>query len=334
MFSVKRSARTVSQTRVSVFPNDLDKTTPLPAVTRTTSRLLAPLDTKMTTGTLASSPEGSSVSPNDLDETAPLPVATHTTSRQLAPLDTKMITGTLASSTEGSAVNRAPIVIKSELKRPLAPPPRSLQARQKHSKRLWILGMLVLFTTIMATLLISTPQGQELSAKFSPNQMGNNVITHQQDANAAPAALATTTYMYQNDGYDPYAHGEVNVSDGANSLLWPYGQCTYWANYEYQKESGYWVQWTGNADQWFLGAQKAGWDYGQTPPPNIHSIIVLMPYVQGAGWLGHVAVVESQTGNVVHTSNMNWGYGGYQHVENVDFTIGAGVYFVWHKPAN
>ncbi len=247
------------------------------------------------------------------------------------------ITSGLTNPAGGNTTNRVPIVIKSELKRSAPLPPRSREARRKHSKRLWILGMLVLFATIAATLLISTPQGQELSAKFTPGQMSNtsSMITRQQGNNAAQvAALATTTYMYQNDGYDPYSHGQVNVSSGTSSLPWPYGQCTYWANYEYHQKTGYWVQWTGNADQWFLGAQMAGWDYAQTPPPGVPSIIVLMPYVQGAGWLGHVAVVESQTGNVVHTSNMNWGYGGNTHVEYVDFTIGAGVYFVWHKPAN
>lgn len=275
-------------------------------------------------------------SPEKQNSTASLPAPVSITSSLAAPLDTRILTGGLTNSLEGSTMSRVPIVIKSSLKRaePLQPPSR--QARIKHSKRLWVLGMLVLIATIAATLLVTTPQGHEISARFDPNQVAgkSNVITNQRNSVAQVSALATTTYMYQNDGYDPYSHGEVNVSNGASSLPWPYGQCTYWANYQYHNETGYWVQWTGNADQWFLGAQMAGWDYAQTPPPGIHSIIVLMPYVQGAGWLGHVAVVESISGNVVHTSNMNWGYGGNTHTEMVDFTLGAGVYFVWHKPAN
>ena len=268
--------------------------------------------------------------------TAPMPVLASgaTPSKALVPLNTKLATGAL-SSPRGT-VSRVPIVIKGELKRadPLAPPSR--QARRKHSKRLWILGMSIVILTLSVTLLGLTPQGQELTARFSglPTDNGT-VISHQQNNSAlAPAALATTTWMYQNDGYDPYSHGEVNVSDGKSSLPWPYGQCTYWANYRYHQLTGYWVQWTGNADQWFLGAQKAGWDYGQTPPPGVPAIVVLMPYVQQAGGVGHVAVVESVSGNVVHTSNMNWGYGGWTHTEEVDFTLGAGVYFVWHKPVN
>jgi surface antigen len=266
-----------------------------------------------------------------------MPMLTSSTSSSAlpVPLGTKTITSAL--SAPGSTGNRVPIVIKGELKRtaPLEPPSR--QARRKHSKRLWLLGMSIVLLTISATLLGFTPQGQELTAKIGGVGITGDgtVISQQQNNNAlAPAALATTTWMYQNDGYDPYSHGEVNVSDGTSSLPWPYGQCTYWANYRYHRLTGYWVQWTGNADQWFLGAQKAGWDYGQTPPPGVPSIIVLMPYVQLAGGVGHVAVVESISGNVVHTSNMNWGYGGWTHTEMVDFTLGPGVYFVWHKPAN
>jgi surface antigen len=239
------------------------------------------------------------------------------------------------SSLEGSTSNRVPIVIKRELKRPEPLSPRSREARRKHSKRLWILGSLMLVITLAATLLSFTPQGREITTKFNPNQMANQstVISNKQNA-AQVAALATETWMYQNDGEDPYANGQVTVSNGSSSLPWPYGQCTSWANSRYHQLTGFWVQWAGNADQWFLGAQEAGWDYGQTPPSSVPSIIMLMPYVQGASWLGHVAVVESISGNIVHTSNMNWGYYGYTHVEYVDFTLGSGVYFLWHKPKN
>lgn len=262
--------------------------------------------------------------------TSPLPAPV--TSKLFPPLDGRIVTGGL-----GSTQSRVPVVIKGDLKRPEPPPPRSREAHRKHSKRLWILGTAMLVITIAATLLAATPQGRDLTLRLSGNpgatvgSLGNG----QQGSSAASiSAQATATWMYQNDGYDPYSHGQVIVSDGKNSLPWPYGQCTYWANFRYHQMTGFWVQWTGNADQWFLGAQKAGWDYAQKPPIGIPSIVVLMPYVQGAGWLGHVAVVESQTGNVVHTSNMNWGYGGSTHVEYVDFTLGPGVYFVWHPPKN
>lgn len=270
-------------------------------------------------------------------ETAPLSVLAPNTSKMLAPLDSRVITGGLTGSTgslEGSTQNRIPMVIKGELKRVEPLPPRPRHATRKHRKRLWLLGTLALLMTVAATLLVSTAHEHDPTLKSNQAIGSNTQIVKSANTSSGISAQATATWMYQNDGYDPYSHGQVIVSDGKNSWPWPYGQCTWWANYEYHKEASFWVQWTGNADQWFLGAQRAGWDYAQTPPPGIPSIIVLMPYVQGAGWLGHVAVVESQTGNVVHTSNMNWGYGGSTHVEYVDFTIGPGVYFVWHPPVN
>lgn len=264
--------------------------------------------------------------------TPPLPAMVPVTPPLFPPMEGRNVTGGLVNTQ-----SRIPVVIKGDLKRPEPLPPRSPEAYRKHSKRLWILGTAMLVLTIAATLLAATPQGRDLTLKLSGNPAATvgSFASGQQNSNGTNiSAQATATWMYQNDGYDPYSHGQVIVSTGKLSLPWPYGQCTYWANYEYHKETGFWVQWTGNADQWFLGAQKAGWDYAQKPPIGIPSIIVLMPYVQGAGWLGHVAVVESQTGNVVHTSNMNWGYGGSTHVEYVDFTFGPGVYFVWHPPRN
>lgn len=264
--------------------------------------------------------------------TTPLPVS-GPTSKLFPPLDGGITTGEL-----GSTQSRGPVVIKGDLKRPEPLPPRSREAHRKHSKRLWVLGTAMLLITVAATLLAATPQGRDLTLKLSGQNPGATVGSigggQQNGSTAGISAQATATWMYQNDGYDPYSHGQVIVSDGKNSLPWPYGQCTFWANSRYHDLTKFWVQWTGNADQWFLGAQRAGWDYAQRPPVGIPSIIVLMPYVQGAGWLGHVAVVEGQTGNVVHTSNMNWGFGGSTHVEHVDFTIGPGAYFVWHPPAN
>src|SRR5258707_5634347 len=288
MFSAKRPAVTVSQDTAPTVPQKQKPTALVPVQAPTTDELAAP-------------------TPIPRKSTPPVEIGSMMSGR--------------ASSLEGSTSNRVPIVIKRELKRPEPLSPRSREARRKHSKRLWILGSLVLVITFATTLLSFTPQGRELTTKFNPNQMTNQstVISNKQNA-AQVAALATETWMYQNDGEDPYAHGQVTVSNGSSSLPWPYGQCTYWVNYRYHQLTGFWVQWTSNADQWFLGAQEAGWDYGQTPPSSVPSIIVLLPYVQGAGWLGHVAVVESISRNVVHTSYMNCGYYGCTHVEDVDLT--------------
>jgi len=92
------------------------------------------------------------------------------------------------------------------------------------------------------------------------------------------------------------------------------------------------VQWKGNADQWVMGARAAGWNVSTSP--HVPSIIVLMPSVQGASAFGHVAVAESVVNSsTVHTSNMNWvqNGGGWNKVSYANFTVGPGVYFIWHR---
>ena len=116
--------------------------------------------------------------------------------------------------------------------------------------------------------------------------------------------------------------------------LWAIGDCTYWANYRYHELSGYWVSWPGYPDQWVIGARNAGWIVATQP--HLHSIIVLMPYLQGAGRYGMVGVVESIATHggltTVHASLMNWSNhgGGWDRESEDDFNSGAGVYFIWH----
>lgn len=112
----------------------------------------------------------------------------------------------------------------------------------------------------------------------------------------------------------------------AHSLSWPLGQCTYWANLRYHELTGSWVPWMGNADAWVTGARRFGWNVSSLP--RAPSILVLMPGVQGASSIGHVAVVESiLSPTTFSTSNMNWN--GWDIVRNVTFHTGPGVWFVW-----
>jgi surface antigen len=99
----------------------------------------------------------------------------------------------------------------------------------------------------------------------------------------------------------------------------------------YHQLTDYWVAWKGHPYQWVTGARAAGWHV--SPMPHASSIMVLMPYVQGAGGYGHVAVVEGiNADGSVHTSDMNWFINGgdWDKVSYADFTAGAGVYFIWH----
>jgi surface antigen len=193
--------------------------------------------------------------------------------------------------------------------------------------------MLVLVTGL--TLYSVTPLGRDISASWNPlAQSGSNVITNQNTSinNLVAQATATAVFHQQTDGYS--GGGVQTIGNGAGSLNWPVGQCTYWANARYHQLTGFWVPWSGNANQWVAGARGAGWNVSTSP--HVPSIIVLMSGVQGASSYGHVAVVESIVAGAapvtVHTSNMNWyaNGGGWDVVSYQDFTVGSGVYFVWH----
>jgi surface antigen len=146
--------------------------------------------------------------------------------------------------------------------------------------------------------------------------------------NLVAQATATAVVHQQNDGYVGSYGGGAVVTGSPET--WPYGVCTYWANYRYHQLTGVWVTWLGNAYQWADGAKEAGWNVSTSP--HVPSIIVLEPGVQGASGYGHVAVVEKLVNSTtVYTSNMNWytNGGGYGIVSYTDFTTGSGVYFIW-----
>ena len=240
--------------------------------------------------------------------------------------------GLSADGTEEGAP-RAPVVIKGEMKKHRTP---QLSARSHMKRRLLVSGSGVLIFLLVSVfaLLIASPLGQNIGLKFSVPSTGGSLISeNSSNLDLVVQATATAASYQHNDGYDPYSNGGVTISDGSGSLNWPVGQCTFWANYRYHELTGHWVSWTGNADQWVAGARAAGWNVSSQP--HVPSIIVLMPYVQGAYGYGHVAIVESEDDNaspiVVHTSNMNWfnGGGGWDRESNYDFTVGPGVYFVW-----
>jgi surface antigen len=205
-----------------------------------------------------------------------------------------------------------------------------------------LVGVVVLFLILSFSLLTATPLGHNIGLNFNSSKSGNTMeMVSNRNGNStlnSVVAQATATAVYtnqQNDGYDPYANGGMTVAAGNSSRPWPYGQCTYWANYYYHQLSGWYVQWSGNADEWVAGANAAGWNV--STQPHVPSIAVLMPGVQGASYAyGHVAVVTSIVDSTtVLTSNMNWwAYGGgWGIVSNVEFNYGPGygVYFVWHS---
>jgi surface antigen len=190
-----------------------------------------------------------------------------------------------------------------------------------------IAALILLLVITSGTLLAVSPLGREIG--LSSFATGSNLVQNSNNLSLSLVAQATATAVHyqQTDGYDPNAGGGPVVTGSPHP--WPYGVCTYWANLHYHALTGNWVTWTGNAYQWAAGARAAGWNVSSTP--HAYSIIVLAPGVQGASGYGHVAVVESVSGNTAHTSNMNWyaNGGGYGRVSYADFTAGSGVTFIW-----
>lgn len=128
------------------------------------------------------------------------------------------------------------------------------------------------------------------------------------------------------------ATSTLSNSNPASSVgsrnVFPYGQCTWWANQRYYQIHGYFVPWTtqSNAWQWTARAYQFGWRVSGSP--SVGSIIDLQPWVQGAYGLGHVGVVEQilSNGHVI-ASTMNWGRYPWQ-VTYVEFAPGPGVTFI------
>ncbi len=251
-----------------------------------------------------------------------------------------VFTGALAGSSEGNA-QRTPVLIQGSMKRPIAP---SQAPHPRRRKIVSLVGIVILFFIISGSLLMATPLGHTIGLSFNASPVGDMQVIGNHSGNNtlnSVVAQATATAVYtnqQSDGYDPNANGNggVTVGSGNSPRDWPYGQCTYWANYEYHYLSGWWVNWAGNADEWVAGATAAGWNVSTAP--HVPSIIVLMPGVQGASYAyGHVAVVTSIiNSSTVMSSNMNWyaGGGGLGIVSNYEFNYGPGyygVYFVWHS---
>jgi surface antigen len=209
----------------------------------------------------------------------------------------------------------------------------------------------VIFLTLSLVMLphLVGAQGVDCGNNSRPYTIrsGDTLSSIAANYNTSPAAIAS-----RNQLADPnliYTEQTICIpSDSGNSTQklfgqvttnaplitvngYPYGQCTWWANQRYHSLHGSYVPWTpySNAQDWATRAQEFGWSVSSVP--KAHDIIVLQPNTQGAGSLGHVAVVEQiLPGGDVWTSNMNWGSNPYV-VTYIKFTPGPGVTFI-HQP--
>ncbi len=265
------------------------------------------------------------------------PVAVQT--RQLndytpAPVTTQTLpdvqTGTLPSARRTTTSLREPIVIRGTGKKS-----KGIRPPQGRKLVVHIATIIVLILIGMGALIAVVPTGSEGASIWNPFKATMDMAKGSSNNPGLIAQQAATATAVTQDGYDPGGSQTFaglptapTGSGGGGLDRFFYGQCTYWANMRYHQLTGYWVPWLGNAWQWKAGALNYGWVVSATP--KVPSIIVLQPGVQGAGWYGHVAVVEriNADGSVL-TSNYNWA-GNWAVETFVTFTPGPGVSFVWH----
>lgn len=235
-------------------------------------------------------------------------------------------TGTLPSVSATTSL-RQPVVIPATGK-------KSRGTLRPPKGRSWVVSSLVLGVMIVITLLtgfivLPLATGNHFGFNVAP---GDSKLYQNNDPNSNSylvAQAATATAIVRQDGYDPNGQ-QIYTGIGVTPDRFAFGQCTYFADLEYHRLTNHWVNWIGNAYQWAYGAKAAGWIVSNTP--HVPSIIVLQSYTQGAGYYGHVAVVERiNSDGSVYTANMNWyANGGWDRESWWTFTPGPGVTFVWH----
>ena len=219
-----------------------------------------------------------------------------------------------------------------------------------------IVLLVVVGAALAAVLPTGNGQANGLFGVFQPQM--NSMTTHTTQP-ALIAAQAATATAVMTDGYDAggnvtyagvnrdYALGNgqttLDVASGGSAatvsaggtvsasnliIRATPGQCTYWADYRYWQLTGYEVPWAGNAATYAYQAASYGWI--NTSVPVLHSIIVLQPGVQHAGYgTGHVGIVEGI--NADGSLNVSsWNIVGPGILTYSTYYPGAGVSFVYH----
>ncbi len=161
----------------------------------------------------------------------------------------------------------------------------------------------------------------------NPNLIYANQVVCILGRGSVKSGSHSSTAVHYTPLYSVSVHRSPVPSAGSVNVF-PYGQCTWWANQRYFQLHGVFVPWRtrSNAWEWTVRAYQFGWHVSSSP--TVGSIIDLQPWVQGAYGLGHVAVVERilSNGHVI-ASNMNWGRYPWQ-VTYVEFASGSGVTFI------
>lgn len=113
----------------------------------------------------------------------------------------------------------------------------------------------------------------------------------EETARPTAVAAAATTQTTQSESPAP---SKVSFAPGSRNNSYSYGYCTWYVASKRAVPGGW-----GNAASWYANARAAGLGVGSTPRAGAIAWT-------GAGYYGHVALVESVNGNMVTVSEMNY----------------------------
>lgn len=153
-------------------------------------------------------------------------------------------------------------------------------------------------------------------------------VSHSARKYLARKHIATTRRNVVRRSATNLYHANVSSVAVGGRNVFPYGQCTWWADQRYHQLHGVFVPWRINANAWQWTARATDFGWRISTVPRVGDIMVLQPGVQGAFSMGHVAVVEQvRSGGRIIASSMNWG-ANRGSVTDAQFHAGPGVNFL------
>jgi surface antigen len=231
------------------------------------------------------------------------PISDSATTQELSDYDTSPKVTRILPDINTGALFFPPTRTTTSLRQPVVIPgtdkkkPLTLQHTAGRKWVISIAAIVLLLFISLGTAMAASPLTGGSGHLSNPIQLVASLVHSSNNSPSLITQQATATAVLKQDGYDPN-HGNANgVGVGVSTIMgggslnrFAFGECTYWANMRYHALTGYWVPWLGNAYQWAYGASSSGWIVSSKP--RVPSIIVLQPGVQGAGYFGHVAIVE------------------------------------------
>lgn len=166
----------------------------------------------------------------------------------------------------------------------------------------------------------SAPAASTPAVEESKPASNNNTTTTNTGSNSNTSTGSNNTNSSNNTNNNNASGGSGSTSTPGSSLSnpYPWGQCT-WGVWEYF--GGSIPTYAGNAGDWVVYANSG---------PAVGTIAVFPPGNQGAGGVGHVAVVTAVNGNKLTVSETNFSgpNGGGLGIRTTREVSAAGVSFI------